>query len=101
MIRHIMLVETRKQATQEEMDAARNAFMNIPAKIKGIEGVEWGMNDSSEGKNKSYDLAILMTFSDEETRQSYLVHPEHDALKVHFRKIIQDIVVFDYTQSEI
>ncbi|MDB1125186.1 Dabb family protein [Vibrio algarum] len=97
MIRHIMLIETKPEATTEEMDAAKQAFMQISRLIDGIVEVEWGINDSLEGKNKNYDLAILMTFSDEEARQRYLPHPEHEALKVHFRKIIKDIVVFDYS----
>jgi hypothetical protein len=92
-----MLVETKPEATIDEMDAAKQAFIQIPQKIAGIEAVEWGKNDSQEGKNENYDLAILMTFRDEEARQCYLPHPEHNALKVHLRKIIKDILVFDYS----
>lgn len=97
MIRHLMLVETKQSATVIERDAAKAAFLSISDKVDGIESVEWGENNSPEGKNKSYDLAIVMTFCSEEARDRYLTHPEHDALKVHFRKIIQDIVVVDYT----
>ncbi|WP_423220809.1 Dabb family protein [Enterobacter ludwigii] len=38
-----------------------------------------------------------MTFADEATRQRYLPHPAHEALKVIFRSILRDIIVLDYT----
>lgn len=97
MIRHIMLVALKPEASQGELAAAQHAFNTIGDKIPGILGVEWGENDSPEGKNKGYQLAIVMTFADELARQGYLVHPQHDELKVHFRKIISDIIVIDYT----
>ncbi len=97
MIRHLMLVEMKPEATTNEIEIAKQAFIDIPTKIAGIEAVEWGMNNSPEGKNKAYDLAIVMTFTDDSARNIYLTHREHDALKVHFKKIIQDIVVLDYT----
>ncbi|GAM60866.1 stress responsive alpha-beta barrel domain protein dabb [Vibrio ishigakensis] len=37
-----------------------------------------------------------MTFADEAARQRYLPHPEHDALKVVFRPILEDLIVLDY-----
>jgi hypothetical protein len=94
-----MLVETKQEATIIEIETTRLAFLTIPEKIDGIEDVEWGFNNSPEGKNKSYDLALMMTFRDESIREIYLTHPEHEAFKVHFRKIIKDIVVVDYTVS--
>lgn len=97
MIRHVMLVEVKSGATSAEIEATKQAFIAIPDKVGGLENVEWGWNNSPEGKNQSYTLAIVMTFHDEQARDTYLVHPAHEALKVHFRKIISDIVVLDYT----
>jgi hypothetical protein len=37
-----------------------------------------------------------MTFADEQGRQNYLPHPEHDALKELFGPLLEELVVFDY-----
>lgn len=91
-----MLVESKAEATALEIEAARQAFLAIPDKIEGMTNIEWGTNNSPEGKNRDYNIAISMLFKDKETRERYLVHPEHAALKVPFRKIIKQIIVFDY-----
>lgn len=69
----------------------------MPTKVEGVDSVEWGLNDSPEGKNKHYTHCVMMTFVDEAGRDRYLPHPEHDVLKEIFRPILEDIVVFDYT----
>jgi hypothetical protein len=71
-------------------------FESIPQKIEGVISVEWGINDSPEHFNKGYTHSVLMTFSNEEGRQNYLPHPEHEALKKVFNPILEDIIVFDY-----
>lgn len=98
MIRHILLVKCKSAATSEQVDAVKSAFVAIPQQVSGIEDVEWGVNDSPEGKNQDYTLCIFMTFANEEARQTYLTHPAHNALKVVFRQIIEDIIVFDYSK---
>lgn len=98
MIRHILLVKCKAAATSEQVDAVKSAFLAIPQQIPGIIDVEWGVNDSPEGKNQDYTLCIFMTFADEQARQIYLAHPAHNVLKVVFRQIIEDIIVFDYSK---
>ncbi len=40
---------------------------------------------------------IMMTFADHNGRDNYLPHPEHEALKVIFREVLDEIVVLDYS----
>ena len=61
--------------------------------------VEFGANDSPEGKNQGYTHCVFMTFRDEDGRNEYLPHPDHDALKEVFVPTLEDIIVFDYTVS--
>ena len=96
MIRHILLIRFRHSAELSEIDAVRQMFAAIPDKVAGVVSVEWGVNDSPENKNQGYTHSVLMTFADEQGRQNYLPHPEHDALKVVFGPLLEDIVVFDY-----
>ncbi len=96
MIRHILLIKFKDSAESSEIAKLRGLFEAMPEKLEGVLSVEWGVNDSPEGKNKGYTHAVLMTFANDESRDIYLPHPEHDALKTVFRPILEDIVVFDY-----
>lgn len=97
MVRHILFITFTDEASVEQIDAIRQAFLQIPDRLEGVAGVEWGMNDSPEGKNGGFTHCVLMTFKDEAARQQYLPHPAHDDLKTIFRPILQDIIVLDYT----
>ena len=97
MIRHILLIKFKSDADPEKIEKVRGLFLAIPKKIAGITGVEWGLNDSPEGKNEGYTHVVLMTFANEAARQNYLPHPEHEILKADFGPLLEDIIVVDYT----
>ena len=96
MIRHILLIKFKASAEALKIDQLRVLFEAMPTKIEGVDSVEWGVNDSPERLNKGYTHSVLMTFADEQSRQRYLPHPEHEALKKSFSPLLEDIVVFDY-----
>ncbi len=96
MIRHILLIKFKSTANAADIDTLRRLFEAIPSKVDGVTAVEWGLNDSPEGKNQGYTHAVLMTFADEQGRQNYLPHPEHEVLKAVFRPLLDDIIVLDY-----
>ncbi len=97
MVRHILLIRFNAAASADAIDAVKQAFLTIPSKIKGVESVEWGENDSPENKNKGFTHCVLMTFADDASRRNYLPHPEHEALVSIFRPTLEDIIVFDYS----
>ncbi|GIC77526.1 Dabb family protein [Moritella sp. F3] len=96
MIRHVLLIKFKEYSEVSEIVKLKSLFESMPEKVEGVVSVEWGVNDSPEGKNKGYTHSVLMTFTDENGRQNYLPHPEHEALKDVFRPLIEDIIVFDY-----
>lgn len=96
MIRHILLIKFKGSAERSEVKKLRELFIAIPEKVAGVVSVEWGLNDSPENLNQGYTHSVFMTFANEEGRQHYLFHPEHDALKTVFSPLLEDIVVFDY-----
>ncbi len=97
MIRHLLLIKFKQSADSLEIEKLKGLFASMPEKVDGVLAVEWGENDSPEGKNQGFTHSVLMTFADEAGRQNYLPHPEHDALKQVFRPLLEDIVVLDYT----
>ena len=96
MIRHILLIKFKDSVKPLDIETSKTLFETIQEKIEGIVSVEWGLNDSPEDLNKGFTHSVLMTFVDENARQNYLPHPEHDALKAVFVPLLEDIVVFDY-----
>lgn len=96
MIRHILFIRFHSSAAQQQIDAVRHAFLNIPQQVEGVLSVEWGQNDSPEGNNAGFTHCVLMTFKDEAARSRYLPHPAHDALKAIFKPVLRDIIVLDY-----
>ncbi|MGL6363746.1 Dabb family protein [Aeromonas veronii] len=97
MIRHILLIAFKPGTQPARIDAVRTAFLAIPHQVSGVTAVEWGRNDSPEGRDDGFTHSVLMTFADEAARQRYLPHPDHDALKAIFRPVLERIIVLDYT----
>ena len=97
MIRHILFVQFKPEASLLSIEEVRAAFKAMPSKVEGIVDVEWGENNSPENKNKGFTHCILMTFIDETARDNYLPHPEHNALKDIFGAILEEIIVLDYS----
>lgn len=97
MIRHILLMTFTDDASLRQVQTVKKAFLQIPHQIEGVLAVEWGKNDSPEGKHGGFTHCILMTFEDEAARQRYLPHPVHEELKTSFITVLRDIIVLDYT----
>ncbi len=96
MIRHVLLIKFKEKSEASEIKKLKALFESMPEKVEGVVSVEWGVNDSPENKNQGYTHSVLMTFIDENGRQNYLPHPEHEALKDVFGPLLEDIIVFDY-----
>ena len=96
VIRHVLLIKFKDCSEASDIEVLKYLFESMPERVDGVASVEWGVNDSLEGKGQGFTHSVLMTFSDEEGRQNYLPHPEHDALKDVFRPLLEDIIVFDY-----
>lgn len=97
MIRHILFITFLETVTAQQREGVRRSFLRLPHQIDGVLHVEWGINDSPEGKNAGFTHCVMVTFRDEKTRQGYLSHAAHETLKAVFRPLIHALVVFDYT----
>ena len=96
MIRHILFVKFKDNIDSKDLLEARNAFSHIPNQIQGISGFEWGENTSAEGLSQEFTHCIQIVFADEQARQRYLIHPEHQKLKSNLFKVLEKIIVVDY-----
>ncbi|KXF83241.1 Dabb family protein [Enterovibrio coralii] len=96
MIRHVLLVKFKPESNEADFAEIREEFESMVERIEGVVSVEWGENNSPEGKNQGFTHVVFMTFQNEDVRDTYLFHPEHEALKEVFVPHIEDIIVIDY-----
>ncbi len=99
MIRHILLIQFKAGSQPSDIENVKKEFLAIPSNIKGVVSVEWGENDSPENLNRGFTHCVLMTFKDEDSRNNYLPHPHHEALKKIILPFLEDIIVFDFTAA--
>ncbi|REG82614.1 Dabb family protein [Marinomonas pollencensis] len=96
MIRHILFIQFKDEANSADVTRCLENIAGLKDKIDGIEGVEWGENNSPVGF-KNYTHCVLMTFIDEAARDAYLPHPVHQALvNDELMPILEDVVMLDF-----
>jgi hypothetical protein len=93
---HIVLLKFKESTSQVEVDAAFSNLANLKEVIPGILSFTGGPNTSHEGLSKGYSHAFLMVFENEECRDNYLPHVEHERVKNMILPLIDDIIAFDY-----
>jgi hypothetical protein len=95
-LRHIVNLRYKEEATQAEVDDAVETFLKLKDEIPGIENIEWGVNDSTEGASKGFTHTFFLTFQNEHAREVYLFHQAHEDLVKKVGPIIADVMVTDY-----
>lgn len=100
MIRHIVLMRCKPEASQEEIERVFAALAALKDTIPGILAFEAGENNSPEGVNRGYTHGFTMDFTDEQARDTYLPHPEHEKVKVQIGQILDtssdSVLVVDF-----
>jgi len=96
ILRHIVLLKFKEEATDQEIKDVEEAFGELPLKIKEIRDFEWGINNSPEGINMGFTHGFLLTFNSESDRDIYLPHPDHKAFGKILSPVLEDVLVLDY-----
>ncbi|MDV7186544.1 Dabb family protein [Lutibacter sp. TH_r2] len=96
ILRHIVNLKYKKDATEAQINTAASAFENLKNKIPEIANLEWGINDSTEGASKGFTHTFTLTFNNEHEREIYLFHKAHLDLVSKIGPIIDDVLVMDY-----
>ncbi|MEW4925715.1 Dabb family protein [Algibacter sp. 2305UL17-15] len=96
VLRHMVNLTYKEDATEEQVNKAVDAFVNLKNEIPEIANLEWGLNDSTEGHSKGLTHCFTLTFNDEHAREIYLFHKAHLDLVNKIGPIIADVLVLDY-----
>ena len=101
MIRHIVLIKCKPDVSQMEIDEVFAALAALKDTIPGILAFEAGENNSPEGIARGYTHAFTMDFADEQARDNYLPHPEHEKVKIQIGRILDEsrdkVLVVDFS----
>ena len=95
-IRHVVLFRFKPDASQEAVRQVEQAFAALADSIDEVEELEWGVNNSPEGKDRGFTHCFSLGFADAAARDAYLIHPTHKAFSGLAGPSLADVLVIDY-----
>lgn len=96
MLRHAVLFKFKDTSSPEDIKKVEDAFRELPSKIKEIQSIEWGTNNSPENLNQGFTHLFFLTFKSEADRAVYLPHPAHKAFGAVLGPHLDKVLVLDY-----
>lgn len=99
MIRHCVFVRFRADVTEEARKGIYAELKSLREVVPGFLAMSAGPNISPEGLHKGFTEGFVIDFADETARDTYLVHPAHQAaggrLVAALDGGIDGVIVFD------
>lgn len=80
MIRHCVFVKFRTDISSQDKSEIYKKLEGLRSVVPGIVDTSFGPNISPEGKSKGFDDGFTMDFTDEASRDAYLVNETHKAV---------------------
>jgi hypothetical protein len=99
-IRHVVHFKFKSSATPEQIQKITQEFAALKTRIPVVESLEWGKNVSPEGLSKGFDYCWIVTFKSAKDRDTYLVHPAHEAFKALLKPVLDDVLVVDFVPEK-
>ncbi len=99
VLRHVVLFSFKETSKPQQIQEIEQTFGNLPNKIDEIYDFEWGTDVSVENIAQGYTHCFLVTFLSEKDRDTYLVHPAHQAFVSLVTPHLANALVVDYWPS--
>ena len=96
MVRHILLLQQRADATADDIEACRVALAGLVGPVPGLVNFHWGTNIAPEERRGGFNHGFSMDFVDRASLDAYHPHPQHQAAAAKVRATFERIVVFDF-----
>ena len=96
MIRHILLLQQRPDATSNDIEACRAALGALVGPIPGLLNCHWGQNIAPDERRAGFTHGFCMDFVDRASLEAYGPHPQHQLAVAKIRATFDRIVVFDF-----
>jgi hypothetical protein len=96
VLRHVVMLKFKEGTSAADVKKVEDAFRALPSKIKEIQSLEWGTNNSPENLNQGFTHCFFLTFNSEQDRAVYLPHPAHKAFGDVLGPHLDKVLVVDY-----
>lgn len=96
MIRHILLLQPRPEATAADFDACRAALAELVGPVPGLLNCHWGQNFAPEQRRGGFTYGFTMDFVDRASLDAYHPHPQHQVAAARVRATFERIIAFDF-----
>jgi hypothetical protein len=80
-VKHAVVMRLKREITPEKVREIFGTLEGLRSKIPGLLDFSGGAYSSPEGLNQGFTHGFVMTFADEASRNGYLTHPDHEAVK--------------------
>jgi hypothetical protein len=97
-LRHVVLFRFNPDADVKRVETA---FAALAGQITEIQSLEWGTNNSPEGKDNGFTHCFSAGFANAAARDAYLVHPTHQAFSALARPNLAEVLVIDYDVNDV
>ena len=94
MLTHVVLFKFNPESGESEIQHALDALRELPDKISEIQ--EFRVGADIVRSERSYDLALVSSFTDLDALQRYQVHPEHQKFVAYLKTVATSIVAVDF-----
>jgi len=93
MIRHIVLFKLKDRSPENVAQTAQ-ILRDMEGKIEVLRSIEVGVDVLHS--DRSYDIALTTSFDSLDDLQTYQVHPVHQKVVEHIRKVSESSISVDY-----
>lgn len=97
MIRHIVLFQIKPEY-KAEIPALIRGFYGMVGQVEGMVSLEAGADVLHS--ERSYDLALVVTFADRAAFDAYQTHPAHMPVKKRMHEVRSGSVACDFEIDE-
>ena len=94
MLRHIVIMKFKTGVDAPQVEHLKIGLASLPGKIDEIKGFEFGPDILKS--ERSYDFALIASFTDLDSLKTYQVHPAHIPVLQEVRGLCEHIIVVDF-----
>ena len=95
MITHVVFFKFKPETSPAEIQLLADGLGGLPEQIEEIREFRFGADVIQS--ERSYDFCLVSSFDDLDAMQRYQVHPEHQKVVAHVKKISSSVIAVDFT----
>lgn len=99
-VKHYACFQFKEGTTEAQIKESFDALESLQGQIPGLLDLCHGPYESNEGLNDGFTHGFIMTFDSPQSRDEYLPHPVHEAVKAVLDQYLERVVVFDFNVAE-